>query len=48
MNSKQKPVAIITGASGGIGLTLALVNRGYDLVGTSRSISNYKEAESEF
>ena len=45
MNSKQKPVAIVTGVSGGIGLgiTLALIKRGYDVVGTSRSISESKE-----
>ena len=45
MNSTQKPVAIVTGASSGIGLgiTLALIRRGYDVVATSRSISNSKE-----
>ena len=45
MNSTQKPVAIVTGASSGIGLgiTLALIKHGYDVVGTSRIISNSKE-----
>src|SRR5208282_2828645 len=45
MNSTQKPVAIVTGASSGIGLgiTLALIKHGYDVVATSRSISNSKE-----
>ena len=45
MNSTQKPVAIVTGASSGIGLgiTLALIKQGYDVVGTSKSISQSKE-----
>jgi NAD(P)-dependent dehydrogenase (short-subunit alcohol dehydrogenase family) len=45
MNSTQKPVAIVTGASSGIGLgiTLALIKHGYDIVGTSRTISKSKE-----
>jgi NAD(P)-dependent dehydrogenase (short-subunit alcohol dehydrogenase family) len=45
MNSKQKPVAIVTGASIGIGLriTLAFIKHGYDVVGTSLSISKSKE-----
>src|ERR1700724_860943 len=45
MSSAQKPVAIVTGASSGIGLgiTLALIKHGYDVVGTSRSISKSKE-----
>jgi len=45
MNSTQKPVAIVTGASSGIGLgiTLALIKHGYDVVGTSRTISKSKE-----
>src|SRR6266436_2180897 len=45
MNSIQKPVAIVTGASSGIGLgiTLALIKHGYDVVGTSRTISKSKE-----
>ncbi|MGA8657102.1 MAG: SDR family NAD(P)-dependent oxidoreductase, partial [Chthoniobacterales bacterium] len=44
MNSKQKRVAIVTGVSGGIGLgiTLAFIKHGYDVVGTSRSISESK------
>jgi NAD(P)-dependent dehydrogenase (short-subunit alcohol dehydrogenase family) len=45
MNSTQKPVAIVTGASSGIGLgiTLALIKQGYNVVGTSRTISKSKE-----
>jgi NAD(P)-dependent dehydrogenase (short-subunit alcohol dehydrogenase family) len=45
MSSTQKPVAIVTGASSGIGLgiTLALLERGYGVVGTSRTISKSKE-----
>jgi len=44
MSSTQKPVAIVTGASSGIGLgiTLALLERGYGVVGTSRTISKSK------
>jgi NAD(P)-dependent dehydrogenase (short-subunit alcohol dehydrogenase family) len=36
MNTTQQPVAIITGASSGIGLgiTLALLERGWRVVGT--------------
>jgi NAD(P)-dependent dehydrogenase (short-subunit alcohol dehydrogenase family) len=45
MNSTTKPVAIVTGASSGIGLGLVqvLLKRGYRVVGTSRSISKSKE-----
>ncbi|MFZ0502566.1 MAG: FUSC family protein, partial [Chthoniobacterales bacterium] len=45
MNSTQKPVAIVTGASSGIGLglTLALIKQGYDVVGPSLSNSKSKE-----
>jgi NAD(P)-dependent dehydrogenase (short-subunit alcohol dehydrogenase family) len=45
MSSTQKPVAIVTGASSGIGfgITLALIKHGYDVVGTSRTISKSKE-----
>jgi NAD(P)-dependent dehydrogenase (short-subunit alcohol dehydrogenase family) len=45
MNSTQKPVAIVTGASSGIGLglTLTFIRHGYDVVGTSRTISQSKE-----
>ena len=45
MSSRQKPVAIVTGASSGIGLgiTLALLEHGYGVVGTSRTISKSKE-----
>jgi NAD(P)-dependent dehydrogenase (short-subunit alcohol dehydrogenase family) len=41
MNSTQRPVAIVTGASSGIGLgiTVALNQRGFGVVGTSRTIS---------
>jgi NAD(P)-dependent dehydrogenase (short-subunit alcohol dehydrogenase family) len=43
--SIQKPVAIVTGASSGIGLgiTQALLERGWSLVATSRTISKSKE-----
>jgi NAD(P)-dependent dehydrogenase (short-subunit alcohol dehydrogenase family) len=42
--SNQKRAAIVTGASSGIGLgvTQALLERGYGVVGTSRSISESK------
>jgi NAD(P)-dependent dehydrogenase (short-subunit alcohol dehydrogenase family) len=45
MSITQKPVAIVTGASSGIGLgiTLALLEHGYGVVGTSRAISKSKE-----
>jgi NAD(P)-dependent dehydrogenase (short-subunit alcohol dehydrogenase family) len=45
MNNTQKPVAIVTGASSGIGLgvTQALIKHGYDVGGTSLSISKSKE-----
>jgi NAD(P)-dependent dehydrogenase (short-subunit alcohol dehydrogenase family) len=41
----QQPVAIVTGASSGIGLgvTQALLERGWRVVGTSRSISKSKD-----
>jgi NAD(P)-dependent dehydrogenase (short-subunit alcohol dehydrogenase family) len=47
MSSTEKPVAIVTGASSGIGLgiTLALLEHGYRVVGTSRSISKSKELQ---
>src|SRR5580692_12699111 len=47
MNNNEKPVAIVTGASSGIGLgiTQALLERGYRVVGTSRSITRSKELE---
>jgi NAD(P)-dependent dehydrogenase (short-subunit alcohol dehydrogenase family) len=47
MNDNEKPVAIVTGASSGIGLgiTQALLDRGYRVVGTSRSITKSKELE---
>ena len=45
MNTTQQPVAIVTGASSGIGLavTQALLERDWRVVGTSRTISNSKE-----
>jgi NADP-dependent 3-hydroxy acid dehydrogenase YdfG len=45
MSSTQKPVAIVTGASSGIGLgiTQALLGHGYGVVGTARTISKSKE-----
>src|SRR5437667_2295026 len=44
-NTKEKPVAIVTGASSGIGLgiTQALLERGYRVVANSRTISKSKE-----
>jgi NAD(P)-dependent dehydrogenase (short-subunit alcohol dehydrogenase family) len=48
MNSNEKPVAIVTGASSGIGLGIAqaLLEHGYRVVGTSRSITNSRDLES--
>lgn len=45
MSSTQKPVAIVTGASSGLGLglTQALLGHGYGVVGTARSISKSKQ-----
>jgi NAD(P)-dependent dehydrogenase (short-subunit alcohol dehydrogenase family) len=45
MSSTPKPVAIVTGASSGIGLglTQALLGHGYGVVSTARSISKAKE-----
>lgn len=45
MNTSQQPVAIVTGASRGIGLgvTQALLERGWRVVGTSRTISSSKQ-----
>lgn len=45
MNTTQQPVAIVTGASSGIGLgvTQALLERSWRVVGTSRTISSSKE-----
>jgi NAD(P)-dependent dehydrogenase (short-subunit alcohol dehydrogenase family) len=45
MNSKQRPVALVMGASDGIGLgiTLAYIKHGYDVVGTSLSIGKSEE-----
>jgi NAD(P)-dependent dehydrogenase (short-subunit alcohol dehydrogenase family) len=44
-NSNKKPVAIVTGASSGVGLgiTLALLDKGYRVVANSRTISKSKE-----
>ena len=45
MNTTQQPVAVVTGASSGIGLgvTQALLERGWRVVGTSRTISSSKD-----
>jgi NADP-dependent 3-hydroxy acid dehydrogenase YdfG len=45
MNTTQQPVAIVTGASSGIGLavTQALLERGWRVVGTSRTITSSKD-----
>jgi NAD(P)-dependent dehydrogenase (short-subunit alcohol dehydrogenase family) len=45
MNTTQQPVAIVTGASSGIGLgiTQALVERGWRVVATSRTITKSKD-----
>ena len=45
MERNQQPVAIVTGASSGIGLgvTHALLERGWRVVGTSRTISKSKD-----
>ncbi len=41
MSSNEKPVAIVTGASSGIGLGIAqaLLDRGYRVVGTSTFVT---------
>ena len=43
--TKERQTAIVTGASSGIGLaiTRALLERGYRVVGTSRTISKSKD-----
>ena len=48
MSSNEKPAAIVTGASSGIGLGIvqALLDRGYRVVGTSRTITKSKELKS--
>jgi NAD(P)-dependent dehydrogenase (short-subunit alcohol dehydrogenase family) len=48
MKSTQQPVAIVTGASSGIGLGLthALLERGYRVIANSRSISRSKVLKS--
>jgi NAD(P)-dependent dehydrogenase (short-subunit alcohol dehydrogenase family) len=48
METPQQPVAIITGASSGIGLgvTQALLERGWRVVATSRTISKSKDLKS--
>jgi len=45
VNINKKPVAIVTGASSGIGLgvTRALIEHGYSVVANSRSISRSKD-----
>jgi NAD(P)-dependent dehydrogenase (short-subunit alcohol dehydrogenase family) len=45
MTASDKPTAIVTGASSGIGLgiTQALLARGWNVVGTSRTITRSKE-----
>jgi NAD(P)-dependent dehydrogenase (short-subunit alcohol dehydrogenase family) len=45
MNTTQQPVAIVTGASSGIGLgiTQALLERGWRVLATSRTISESKD-----
>ncbi|HEY9777797.1 MAG TPA: SDR family oxidoreductase [Planktothrix sp.] len=47
MSDAQKPVAIVTGASSGIGLSVAqaLLKDGYCVVGTSRTISKCKDLQ---
>src|SRR5262245_49634906 len=46
-NTDRKPVAIVTGASSGIGLgiTRALLERGYRVVANSRAIRRSKDLE---
>jgi NAD(P)-dependent dehydrogenase (short-subunit alcohol dehydrogenase family) len=48
MKTTQQPIAIVTGASSGIGLglTQALLERGYRIVANSRSISRSKDLKS--
>jgi len=48
MKTTQQPIGIVTGASSGIGLglTQALLERGYRVVATSRSINGSKDVKS--
>src|ERR1700677_4709624 len=48
MSTPEKPTAIVTGASSGIGLGIAqtLLERGWNVVGTSRTITQSKELKS--
>jgi NAD(P)-dependent dehydrogenase (short-subunit alcohol dehydrogenase family) len=48
MNTHKQPVAIVTGASSriGLGLTQALLERGYRVVANSRLISRSKDLKS--
>jgi NAD(P)-dependent dehydrogenase (short-subunit alcohol dehydrogenase family) len=48
MNTTEQPVAIVTGASSGIGLgvTQALLARGWRVVATSRTVSKSKDLKS--
>jgi hypothetical protein len=50
MNSKEKPIAIVTGVSRGVGLgsTLAFIRHGYDVVGWSRNFSECKGLQASF
>ena len=49
MELKKSPIALVTGGNRGIGLaiTQGLLQKGYEVIITSRSLDSAKEAESK-